>query len=78
VLQWLAIALYALDDPELRDHVLSALSPPIRAQLSTDLARVEEQVASRAAPTDTPSPPPPLSPPASPPPSPPPTRPQTA
>jgi hypothetical protein len=48
VLQWLAIVLYVLDDPELRDHILSALSPPIRAQLSTDLARVEEHAASRA------------------------------
>lgn len=49
VLQWLAVALYVLDDRELRDHILSALSPPIRAQLSTDLARVEEHAASRAA-----------------------------
>jgi hypothetical protein len=49
VLQWLAVALYVLDDRELRDHILSALSPPIRAQLSTDLARVEEEAASRAA-----------------------------
>jgi hypothetical protein len=49
VLQWLAIALYVLDDPELRDHILSALSPSVRAQLSTDLARVEEHAASRTA-----------------------------
>jgi hypothetical protein len=49
VLQWLAIVLYALDDPELRDHILSALSPPIRAQLTSDLARVEEHAAARGA-----------------------------
>jgi hypothetical protein len=60
VLQWLAVALYVLDDPGLRDHILSALSPPIRAQLSTDLARVEEHAASRAV-ADTK--PPPLAPP---------------
>ena len=66
VLQWLAISLYALDDPELRDHILSALSPPIRAQLSTDLARVEEQAASRAFPDTEP---PPLAPPTPPTPS---------
>ena len=47
VLQWLAIALYVLNNPELRDHILSALSPPIRAQLSADLARVEQHAGFR-------------------------------
>ena len=47
VLQWLAIALYVLNNPELRDHILSALSPPIRAQLGADLARVEEHAGFR-------------------------------
>jgi hypothetical protein len=67
VLQWLAIVLYALDDPELRDHILAALSPPIRAQLTSDLARVEEHAASHAthpAPSTFPdTKPPPLAPP---------------
>jgi hypothetical protein len=64
VLQWLAIALYVLNDPELRDHILSALSPPIRAQLSADLARVEEQAAFRPAQDAFPdTKPPPLAPP---------------
>lgn len=72
IIQWMAIVLYVLQDQGVRDHILSALSPPVREALKMSLHSVEQQAtADHGSPTPPSLAPPSWSPPPLPPPSPP-------